>query len=113
MVEGHHGKRGGGEHQRIAGLTNGLTTGQEKKIPPRGAIKHRHSRHASLWRLIRVGGITEAVNQPPKFLLYRVIRNGGSRDIKVMLYPKALKEKPLCQAQSPRAASHCCTSAAT
>jgi hypothetical protein len=48
MVEGHHGKRSGGEHQRIAGLTNGLTTGQEKKIPPRGAIKHSHSSHASL-----------------------------------------------------------------
>jgi hypothetical protein len=79
MVEGHHGKRGGGEHQRIAGLTNGLTTGQEKKIPPRGAIKYRHSRHASLWRLIRVGGITEAVNQPPNFLCCRVIRRGGSR----------------------------------
>jgi hypothetical protein len=67
MVEGHHGKRGGGEHQRIAGLTNRLTTGQEKKIPPRGAIKHRHSSHASFWRLIREGGITEAVNQPPNF----------------------------------------------
>jgi len=48
MVEGHHGKRGSGEHQRIAGLTNGLAAGQEKKIPPRGAIKHRHSRYASL-----------------------------------------------------------------
>jgi hypothetical protein len=47
MVEGHHGKRGGGEHQRIAGLANGLTTGQEKKIPPRGTIKHSHSSHAS------------------------------------------------------------------
>ena len=50
MVKGHHGKRSGGEHQRIAGLANGLTTGQEKKIPPRGAVEHSHSSHASLPR---------------------------------------------------------------